>query len=88
MRGSRGWLLAAAMLAGTPGLAQAVSPQTRAANAAVLKGLPADDGQDADFAARGFLGTHPAPSRRRPPRASIAAARASRSCGAGCRRNW
>ena len=62
MRGSRGWLLAAAMLAGTPGLAQAVSPQTRAANAAVLKGLPADDGQDADFAARGFMGTHPAPT--------------------------
>ena len=58
----RGLLLAAALPWAVPGGAQAVSPQTRAANAAILKSLPAEDGQDADFAARGFLGTHPAAS--------------------------
>ena len=37
--------------------AQAVQPATRAAHMAAAAKLPADDGQDADFAARGFLGT-------------------------------
>ena len=58
----RGLLLAAALPWAVPGGAQVVSPQTRASNAAVLKSLPAEDGQDADFAARGFLGTHPTAS--------------------------
>lgn len=41
--------------------AGAASPATKAANAATAAALPADDGQDAEFAARGFRGTHPEP---------------------------
>lgn len=37
--------------------APVVQPATRAANAAMAAALPADNGQDADFAARGFLGS-------------------------------
>ncbi|WP_235976773.1 alkyl/aryl-sulfatase [Sandaracinobacteroides hominis] len=57
----------AALLAGmlaviaAPGaaLAQGANSATRAANAAAAAALPRDDGQDAEFAARGFLGTWP-----------------------------
>lgn len=57
----RGALLLA--LAASPAAlaAQAVQPSTRAANAAMAAALPADDGEDADFAGRGFLATHPRP---------------------------
>lgn len=42
--------------------AQAVSPNTLKAQATTRAALPADNGQDADFATRGYLGTHPAPT--------------------------
>ncbi|TPE60165.1 MBL fold metallo-hydrolase [Sandaracinobacter neustonicus] len=61
-RGWMGLMVAASLLHGGPGAAQAVSASTRAANAAMAASLPADDGQDADFAARGFLGTWPSPT--------------------------
>ncbi|MBS3961748.1 MAG: MBL fold metallo-hydrolase [Sandarakinorhabdus sp.] len=63
-----GGLLAAAVLL-SPVAGQAaplfeatVSDATRAANAAAKAALPPDDGEDADFASRGFIGTHPGPS--------------------------
>ncbi len=42
--------------------ASAVTEATRLANAKAAAALPADDGEDADFASRGFIGTHLAPS--------------------------
>lgn len=40
------------------GGAATVSAATRAANAAAAAALPPDDGEDADFATRGFIGTY------------------------------
>jgi len=42
--------------------AATVTAATRAANAAAAAALPMDDGEDADFASRGFIGTHVGPS--------------------------
>ena len=58
VRGAALLLLSAGQMAFA---APVVQPQTRAANAAAAKTLPADNGQDAEFAARGFVGTTKAP---------------------------
>lgn len=55
-------MMAAALLLGGPAAAQTVSAAARAANAVSAASLPAEDGQDADFASRGFMGTHLATS--------------------------
>lgn len=58
----RTFLLTAALAAiCTPAAAQAqgANSTTRAANAAAAAALPADDGQDAEFAGRGFMGSWP-----------------------------
>jgi alkyl sulfatase BDS1-like metallo-beta-lactamase superfamily hydrolase len=52
----------AALVAAMPAAAADVSPATRAANAATAAALPADDGEDADFAARGFVATSSLPA--------------------------
>ena len=53
-------MMVAALLLGGPAAALTVSAAARAAYAVSAASLPAEDGQDADFASRGFMGTHPA----------------------------
>ncbi len=57
----RGAVCGALLLSVAPAAlaAAAVQPATRAANAAMAAALPVENGQDAEFAARGFLGTSP-----------------------------
>lgn len=52
----------AALLLASAALGQSVSPATRAAQQAARAALPADTGQDAEFAARGFVGSSTEPS--------------------------